>query len=357
VTTAALAFALLLVYGDSDSLVRLDVRGGRAHQIGVSSAVGQGTSDKAPLQATDKGTRSKGEDHEQAQGHQKAPEVEPPLPLRRHPLTIGRSCALQSGNVDTAFALLCDVIKPGVDERLAKFFRLGQVSPARVYVADMEEGRTGLGSACGTFIDRYLFTKGMHQGAYATKFASEVLIPGTCVHVCVLAFFFTGQSAGLYQAVLQTRNTHPQLRFVAPADTLRRSPFAVKTPEDANLLTVDVCIMGRGQQGAWLTHIRPFLEADARLGPIWQKHPQRFFVVLSSDHGPCSNFYEKISADRGPRDWIDRSLENTTMLLNEGSLLDGCYSREKDITMPTSAHIGLKEVVTCSMQNREPEQR
>lgn len=177
VTTATLAFVLLLVYGDSGSLARLDARGGKTHRIGVSSAAGQGLLNKAPSQATDTGTRSKGEDFG-AQGHQKAPEAVPPL--RRHPLTIGRSCALQSGNVDSAFALLCDVLKPGIDERLAKFFRLGQVPLARVYVADMEEGRTGLGSACGTFVERYFVTKGMHQGAYATKFASEVLIPGTC---------------------------------------------------------------------------------------------------------------------------------------------------------------------------------
>lgn len=97
---------------------------------------------------------------------------------RRHPLTIGTPCALQSGGVHASFASLCGVLKPGVDKQMASFFRATGKPPVRVYVADMEEGRTGLGSACGTFIERYFKTQGMHQAAYATKFASEVLIPG-----------------------------------------------------------------------------------------------------------------------------------------------------------------------------------
>ena len=45
------------------------------------------------------------------------------------------------------------------------------------------------------------------------------------------------------------------------------------------------------------------------------------------------------------------------MLMNEGSLLDGCYSRDKDLTMPTSAHLGLDDVVTCKMESKDPQQR
>lgn len=115
--------------------------------------------------------------------------------------------------------------------------------------------------------------------------------------------------------------------------------------------------MGRGQQGAWVTHIRPFLEADPILGPMLAAHPERFFIVLTSDHGPCPNFSEKINQDRVARPWIDPSLVDITMLLNEGSTLDGCYNRSKDLTMPTSAHIGLGKTLHCTKQQPDPARR
>lgn len=97
---------------------------------------------------------------------------------RRRPLMAGIACALENAAVEPAIRGLCDVIQPGMDVRLAAFFQAGRPPPLRVFVADMEDGRTGLGTTCGTFIDRYFVTHGAHQAAYATKFAAEVLIPG-----------------------------------------------------------------------------------------------------------------------------------------------------------------------------------
>ena len=235
-------------------------------------------------------------------------------------------------NVPAILYRACPVFSALAWRRICAFYRY-EHAHMRIHVADMEGVGTKLIGRCPKRLDR-----GRHatrQQAYAVKFAAEIILP---------------------HAIL-------------------RSPLYESNVELATHVIVNACIMGRDQQGAYVNKIWPWMQKSRPdLQTRWSRHDGRdFSIILTGDHGPCPNFYEKTRVDRsnsikssdgsrgsgGNIDYGDDGgggggggggdrtpthfapeLVNAVFLMNEGSTTHGCYSREKDITIPTSAQIG-----------------
>ena len=106
--------------------------------------------------------------------------------------------------------------------------------------------------------------------------------------------------------------------------------------------------MGRGKQGEWSNKVLPFIEGTNELHELYKRHGgKNFAVVLTSDHGPCPNFYEK-GLKVSHEAWHAPELRHFTLLLNEGSLLSGCYSRAKDLVIPSTASLAATTQEECS---------
>ncbi|EGD77974.1 hypothetical protein PTSG_09607 [Salpingoeca rosetta] len=182
---------------------------------------------------------------------------------------------------------------------MATLLRKFLMHPPRVHVIDLNEpGREDINGQCGRRVKRLLDTGNGNQ--YLYKFASELLLP----------------------------------------QAIRNSALHTDDAEAADLILIQYCVMIWGMQGEKMMDIRPLLEKRPVLARRFQQNPARFLVVLSSDHGPCHNFNEHLTGRRLVKRWIDRSLENATLLMNDGSLVNKCYRPGKDVVIPPSTWIG-----------------
>lgn len=101
------------------------------------------------------------------------------------------------------------------------------------------------------------------------------------------------------------------------------SPLATTDVSEATLFLVNVCIMGRGQQGAWSTKVMPFLRQNDVLRSLLERNDGHdFAVTLTSDHGPCPNFYEK-GLKEHQETWHAPELANFILLMNEVGFVCG----------------------------------
>lgn len=172
--------------------------------------------------------------------------------------------------------------------------------------------------------------------------------------LCTPNPLFVGRMAGfLYNPYYANVNGWRFPTCGTPPDFVRLSPMATADPTAATLFLADICIMGRGKQGEWSKSVVPFIQGRPDLRERYQRDGgKNFAVILTSDHGPCPNFYEK-GLKQGHEAWHAPELASFTKLMNEGSLLSGCYDRAHDMTIPSPAALGALSTEECTDEVRQ----
>ena len=114
-----------------------------------------------------------------------------------------------------------------------------------------------------------------------------------------------------------------------------------ENPALANIFLIELCIMGQGKQGQLLEKVPFYLMRDPIYSHYWKRNAGvDFFIVASSDHGPCPNFFETTCKTRTKnKKWWTDELSNVTFLTNEGSYTNGCFRPTIDFTVPTSFYV------------------
>lgn len=188
-----------------------------------------------------------------------------------HPDT-GPSCS-SAPPLPPSIGALCNVAATGVWPHMVRFFAQSSPPPITLYVANLD----GPGGMASTVCSRTFNKKDHH--AYKSKFAAEITVPRTA----------------------------------------RASRYAVNSPGQADLLLVSKCIMGKGRQGEAVKEIPEQLAANKTLAG-WLKRPRDVVAIVTSDHGPCSNFREaRNDQHKFPPGWHSDKLKEITLATNEGS--------------------------------------
>lgn len=135
---------------------------------------------------------------------------------------------------------------------------------------------------------------------------------------------------------------------------LARSRYATSSIEGTDIIyMVTMCIMAQGKQGSTLKTLPARItQVNPEISSLWPHRAKDFFIVVTSDHGPCANFRESLgdtSRAVVQKPWVGGGLQDVSMLMNEGSTRHGCYLPSKHFTIPTTSAIGLWQD-TCAEQ-------
>lgn len=118
---------------------------------------------------------------------------------------------------------LCSVVREGVWEQLLEFYGAKQQPPLRIFVQSADPpGQAMLQGPCEKLFVKEFKKRAANDNPYAIKFAAELLIPST----------------------------------------LRKTRYAAISAAAADFVLLEVCIIGRGQQGQYVQDVAERLISD-----------------------------------------------------------------------------------------------
>jgi hypothetical protein len=176
-----------------------------------------------------------------------------------------------AGEIPNAINKLCPLFLPGVWADVVEFYQAS--APIRVAVVDVDEDDGILGTVCGKQYRRW-----RHGDAAARQNNSDARpLP-----------------------VEHTPYTSKFMAEVVVPEATKRTRYAVggdSAATDIDVVLVSICVMAKGQQGAAISNIERALtegQGGTAAAFIWKNRPQDVVAVVTSDHGPCSNFRESL---------------------------------------------------------------
>lgn len=218
-----------------------------------------------------------------------------PAPCQQLPAT-------QGVPLPPSMADLCGVVQEGVWPQVLQFYGAKRQPQLRLFVQSADPpGQPMANGPCEKLYLKEFHKRAAKDNPYAIKFAAELLVP----------------------------------------TAVRKTRYAVAEAAEADLVLLEACIIGRGQQGQYIKDVAQRMATDPLLHEGWRRHGgSNYVLALTGDHGPCLLFRERAGKNDFFREkikrWHDESIRNMTFLMNEGSLHGGCYDPLKDLTVPTT---------------------